>query len=158
MAATREHSLIMVKHDGVQRGLVGEVIKRFEQRGFKLVAVKFVQATRPQLESHYQDHKGKAFYESLLTYGTSGPALAMIWEGHGVIDAGRAILGATDPAKAQPGTIRGDYATAMGRNIVHGSDSDKAAKREIDIWFKPEEVVSWHRAGAQHLHDKYANE
>ncbi|CAF1012548.1 unnamed protein product [Adineta steineri] len=158
MAATRERSLILVKHDGVQRGLVGEVIRRFENRGFKLIGLKYVQATRAQLESHYEDHKGKDFFEPLLAYGSSGPAVAMVWEGHGVITAGRAILGATDPIKAQPGTVRGDYATAAGRNLVHGSDSEKAAKREVDLWFKAEELLTWHRAGAQHLHDKYSNE
>ncbi|CAF0863183.1 unnamed protein product [Adineta ricciae] len=155
MANTREHTFIMVKHDGVQRGLIGEIIRRFENRGFKLVAIKSIQATRAQLEVHYEDHKGKNYFESLLGYGSSGPAIAMVWEGHGVITAGRSILGATDPIKAQPGTIRGDYATAIGRNVVHGSDSEKAAKREIDVWFKPEEILTWHRAGAQHLHDKY---
>ncbi|UJR15971.1 hypothetical protein I4U23_002890 [Adineta vaga] len=155
MANTREHSFIMVKHDGVQRGLVGEIIRRFENRGFKLVAIKFIQATRAQLEIHYEDHKGKNYFEPLLAYGSSGPAVAMVWEGSGVITAGRSILGATDPIKAQPGTIRGDYATAMGRNVVHGSDSEKAAKREIDVWFKPEEILTWHRSGAEHLHDKY---
>jgi len=158
MANTREHSLVLVKHDGLQRGLVGEVIKRFEQRGFKLVGIKFIHPTRAQLENHYEEHKGKPFYEPLLAYGSSGPAVAMVWEGHGVITAGRALLGATDPIKAQPGTVRGDFATAAGRNIVHGSDSEKAAKREVDLWFKPEELLTYHRSGAQHLHDKYANE
>jgi len=158
MANVRENSLILVKHDGLQRGLVGEVIKRFENRGFKLVGIKFVHPTRALLEGHYEEHKGKNYFESLLTYGTSGPAVAMVWEGHGVVAAGRAILGATDPIKAGPGTVRGDYATSIGRNVVHGSDSEKAAKREVDLWFKPEELLTYHRAGAQHLHDKYTNE
>ncbi|CAF0719363.1 unnamed protein product [Adineta ricciae] len=143
MADANERSFIMIKPDGVQRGLVGDILRRFEQRGYKLVALKMIQAPRALLESHYEEHKGKKFYEPLLSYIGSGPVVAMVWEGLNVITVGRKMLGATDPAKSEPGTIRGDYAIVTGRNIVHGSDSDKAAKREIDLWFRPDEIANW---------------
>ncbi|CAF3409744.1 unnamed protein product [Rotaria sp. Silwood1] len=143
MAGASERTFIMVKPDGVQRGLVGDIIRRFEQRGYKLVALKMIQAPKALLESHYEEHKGKKFYEPLLTYIGSGPVVAMVWEGLNVISVGRKMLGATDPAKSEPGTIRGDYAIVTGRNIVHGSDSENAAKREIDLWFRPDEVSNW---------------
>jgi nucleoside-diphosphate kinase len=143
MAAANERTFIMVKPDGVQRGLVGEIIRRFEQRGFKLVALKLVQAPRALLENHYEEHKGKKFYEPLLAYISSGPVVAMVWEGLNVVSVGRKMLGATDPAKSEPGTIRGDFAIVTGRNIAHGSDSEKSAKREIDLWFRPDEVAQW---------------
>jgi len=143
MADASERTFIMVKPDGVQRGLVGDIIRRFEQRGYKLFALKMVQAPRALLENHYEEHKGKKFYEPLLTYIGSGPVVAMVWEGLNIISVGRKMLGATDPAKSDPGTIRGDYAIVTGRNIVHGSDSEKSAKREIDLWFRPDEVANW---------------
>jgi nucleoside-diphosphate kinase len=143
MADATERTFIMIKPDGVQRGLVGDIINRFEKRGYKLVALKLLQAPRVLLENHYEEHKGKKFYEPLLAYIGSGPVVAMVWEGLNVISVGRKMLGATDPAKSEPGTIRGDYAIVTGRNIVHGSDSEKAAKREIDLWFKPDEVANW---------------
>ncbi|CAF4707911.1 unnamed protein product [Rotaria sp. Silwood1] len=143
MAGASERTFIMVKPDGVQRGLVGDIIRRFEQRGYKLVALKMIQAPKALLESHYEEHKGKKFYEPLLTYIGSGPVVAMVWEGLNVISVGRKMLGATDPAKSEPGTIRGDYAIVTGRNIVHGSDSENAAKREIDLWFRKDEVSNW---------------
>ncbi|CAF2490506.1 unnamed protein product [Rotaria sp. Silwood2] len=143
MAGASERTFIMVKPDGVQRGLVGDIIHRFEQRGYKLVALKMIQAPKALLESHYEEHKGKKFYEPLLTYIGSGPVVAMVWEGLNVITVGRKMLGATDPAKSDPGTIRGDFGIVTGRNIVHGSDSESAAKREIDLWFRPDEVSNW---------------
>jgi len=143
MAANSERTFIMVKPDGVQRGLVGEVLKRFEQRGYKLVGLKLVQAPRALLESHYEEHKGKKFFEPLLAYIGSGPVVAMVWEGLSVISVGRQILGATNPANSAPGTIRGDFGIVVGRNIAHGSDSESAAKREIDLWFRPDELANW---------------
>ncbi|CAF0866298.1 unnamed protein product [Rotaria sordida] len=143
MAGASERTFIMVKPDGVQRGLVGEVLRRFEQRGYKLVALKMIHPPRALLESHYEEHKGKKFYDPLLAYIGSGPVVAMVWEGLNVITVGRKMLGATDPAKSDPGTLRGDYGIVTGRNIVHGSDSESAAKREIDLWFRPDEVSNW---------------
>nr|AFK46251.1 unknown [Lotus japonicus] len=143
MAGNSERTFIMVKPDGVQRGIVGDILRRFEQRGYKLVGLKLLQAPRALLESHYEEHKGKKFYEPLLSYIGSGPVVAMVWEGLNVISVGRKMLGATDPAKSEPGTIRGDYAIVTGRNIVHGSDSEKAAQREIDLWFRAEELANW---------------
>ncbi|CAF0879579.1 unnamed protein product [Adineta steineri] len=143
MAGANERSFIMIKPDGVQRGIVGDVIRRFEQKGYKLVGLKMIQAPRALLESHYEEHKGKKFFEPLLTYVGSGPCVAMVWEGLNVISVGRKMLGATDPSKAEPGTIRGDFSIVTGRNICHGSDSETAAKREIDLWFRPEEVANW---------------
>jgi len=143
MADAQERTFIMVKPDGVHRGLVGEIIRRFEQRGYKLVALKMVQAPRALLENHYEEHKGKKFYEPLLAYIGSGPVVAMVWEGLNVVSVGRKMLGATNPANSEPGTIRGDFAIVTGRNIAHGSDSEKSAKREIDLWFRPDEIAQW---------------
>ncbi|XP_061079836.1 nucleoside diphosphate kinase B [Conger conger] len=138
-----ESTFIAVKPDGVQRGLVGEIIKRFEQKGFKLVAMKFVQASEELLKEHYTDLKALPFYPGLVKYMNSGPVVAMVWEGLNVVKTGRVMLGETNPANSKPGTIRGDFCIEVGRNIIHGSDSVDSAKREIGLWFKPEEVVSY---------------
>nr|AFK73702.1 nucleoside diphosphate kinase [Ostrea edulis] len=143
MAANNERSFIMVKPDGVQRGLVGEIMKRFEQRGYKLVACKQMQASKQHLEKHYADLSSKGFFAGLVTYMASGPVVAMVWEGKDVVKTGRKMLGATNPLDSNPGTIRGDYCIDVGRNICHGSDSVESAKREIDLWFKPEEVMDY---------------
>merc|ERR1712032_1316228 len=131
-----ERTFIMIKPDGVQRGLVGEIIARFEKRGFKLVALKMVTASKEHLEEHYGDLKEKAFFPGLVKYMASGPVVAMVWEGKDVVKTGRVMLGATNPLSSAPGTIRGDYAIDVGRSICHGSDSVESAQKEIALWFK----------------------
>ena len=138
-----ERTFIMVKPDGVKRGLVAKIIKRFEQRGYKLVAMKFMKASEELLEQHYGDLKGKSFYKGLISFIGSGPVVPMVWEGKGVVKQGRVMLGETNPADSKPGSIRGDFSIDIGRNIVHGSDSVETAKKEVNLWFKPEELVSW---------------
>jgi nucleoside-diphosphate kinase len=133
----------MIKPDGVQRGLVGEIIKRFEQKGFHLVAMKFMWADESLLKKHYADLSSKPFFNGLVKYMNSGPVVPMVWEGTGVVKTGRVMLGETNPAASLPGTIRGDYCIEVGRNICHGSDSVEAAKKEIALWFKPEEQTKW---------------
>ncbi|KAJ3726267.1 nucleoside diphosphate kinase [Lentinula raphanica] len=140
--STKEQTYIMVKPDGVQRGLVGEIIARFEKRGFKLVAMKLVHATTEHLEKHYADLKGKPFFPGLIKYMASGPVVAMVWEGLDAVKTGRVMLGATNPLASAPGTIRGDYALAVGRNICHGSDAVESAQKEIALWF-PEGLVQY---------------
>eukprot|EP00088_Acartia_fossae_P034123 TRINITY_DN34_c0_g1_i1.p1 TRINITY_DN34_c0_g1~~TRINITY_DN34_c0_g1_i1.p1 ORF type:complete len:153 (+),score=47.24 TRINITY_DN34_c0_g1_i1:58-516(+) len=138
-----ERTFIMVKPDGVQRGIVGEIIKRFEQKGFKLVAMKLTQASVAHLEKHYADLSSKGFFRGLVEYMASGPVVAMVWEGLNVVKTGRVMLGETNPADSKPGTIRGDFCIQVGRNIIHGSDAVESANKEIDLWFKPEELCNW---------------
>ncbi|KAK6920573.1 Nucleoside diphosphate kinase-like domain [Dillenia turbinata] len=126
-----EETYIMVKPDGVQRGLVGEIISRFEKKGFKLTGLKLFQCPKDLAEEHYKDHKGKPFFPKLIGYITSGPVVCMAWEGIGVVASARKLIGATNPLNAEPGTLRGDLAVQTGRNIVHGSDSPENGKREI---------------------------
>ncbi|KAI9359560.1 nucleoside diphosphate kinase 2 [Zopfochytrium polystomum] len=135
----------MVKPDGVQRGLVGEIIKRFESKGFQLIALKLVSPGKAHLEQHYIDLKDKKFFPGLIEYMTSGPVVAMVWQGKNVVKSGRVLLGETNPLTSAPGTIRGDFAIDIGRNICHGSDSVESAEKEIALWF-PEGVVSYSRA------------
>ncbi|KAL3097870.1 hypothetical protein niasHS_000605 [Heterodera schachtii] len=142
----KERTFIAIKPDGVQRGLVAKIIKQFEQRGYKLVAMKLAKATVPHLEVHYQDLKDKPFFAGLVKYMASGPVVAMVWEGLDVVKQGRVLLGATNPLASAPGTIRGNFCIEMGRNICHGSDSVPSADREIAHWFKPEELVDWESA------------
>ena len=141
-----ERTFIMIKPDGVQRGLVGEIIKRFEQKGFKLVAMKLTQASVAHLEEHYADLSKKAFFGGLVKYMASGPVCAMVWEGLNAVKTGRVMLGETVPANSLPGTIRGDFAVEVGRNICHGSDAVESAQKEIALWFKAEELTSWEPA------------
>ncbi|XP_072415078.1 nucleoside diphosphate kinase [Chiloscyllium punctatum] len=143
MSGNKERTFIAVKPDGVQRGIVGEVIKRFEQKGFKLVAMKFLQAPKDLLEKHYCELSDKPFYPKLIKYMSSGPVVAMAWEGLNVVKTGRVMLGETNPADSKPGTIRGDFCIQVGRNIIHGSDSVESAKKEINLWFKSEELVEY---------------
>ena len=133
----------MVKPDGVQRGLVGEIIKRFEQRGYQLTALKLFQASEELLKQHYADLVSKPFFPGLLAYMTSGPVTCMIWEGDNVVKMGRQMLGATNPQASMPGTIRGDFSIQVGRNICHGSDSPENAEKEIGLWFKEGEICEW---------------
>merc|ERR1712062_54992 len=143
MAGNRERTFIMLKPDAVQRGLVGEIIKRFEQKGFKLVAMKMMHASVEHLEEHYADLSSKAFFPGLVKYMNSGPVVPMVWEGLNVVKTGRVMLGETIPAASAPGTIRGDFCIQVGRNICHGSDAVESAKKEIALWFKDEELVKW---------------
>ena len=140
-----ERTFLAVKPDGVQRGLVAEIIRRFEEKGYKLIGLKLMHVTREIAENHYGEHKGKGFFEGLVGFITSGPIVAMAWEGPNVILTARKMMGATNPANAEPGTIRGDFATDIGRNVIHGSDAPESAARELGIFFKPEELVSWNR-------------
>ncbi|KAI3710699.1 hypothetical protein L2E82_40488 [Cichorium intybus] len=142
-AAQMERTFIAIKPDGVQRGLISEIIARFERKGFKLVAIKLVTPTKSFAQKHYHDLKERPFFDGLCDFLSSGPVLAMVWEGEGVIKYGRKLIGATDPQKSEPGTIRGDLAVVVGRNIIHGSDGPETAKDEINLWFKPEEVTSY---------------
>ncbi|GMT18023.1 hypothetical protein PFISCL1PPCAC_9320 [Pristionchus fissidentatus] len=137
MAAREERTFIMVKPDGVQRSLVGEIMERFEQRGYKLVGMKMMTAPKELLEMHYHELRERPFFTKLMEYMGSGPVVAM---GMDVVSQGRAMLGATDPLKSAPGTIRGDYCQATGRNVCHGSDSKDSAAREIGLWFRDNEL------------------
>ncbi|XP_042505666.1 uncharacterized protein LOC122082271 [Macadamia integrifolia] len=142
-AAEMERTFIAIKPDGVQRGLISEILSRFERKGFKLVAIKLVVPSKEFAQKHYHDLKERPFFNGLCDFLSSGPVLAMVWEGEGVIKYGRKLIGATDPQKSEPGTIRGDLAVVVGRNIIHGSDGPETAKDEINLWFKPEELVSF---------------
>ncbi|MEJ1272201.1 NME/NM23 nucleoside diphosphate kinase 1 [Cricetulus griseus] len=141
--ANSERTFIAIKPDGVQRGLVGEIIKRFEQKGFRLVGLKFMQASEDLLKEHYIDLKDRPFFTGLVKYMHSGPVVAMVWEGLNVVKTGRVMLGETNPADSKPGTIRGDFCIQVGRNIIHGSDSVESAEKEIGLWFQPEELVDY---------------
>jgi nucleoside-diphosphate kinase len=140
-----ERTLVLVKPDGVQRGLIGEVIARLERRGLRLMAARFVQVSRELAETHYSVHQGKPFYEGLLKYITSAPVMAMAWEGPNAIAAVRQTMGATRPTEAAPGTIRHDFALEVGRNLTHASDSVENGAKEVALWFKPGELVEWQR-------------
>jgi nucleoside-diphosphate kinase len=133
----------MVKPDGVQRNLVGEVIRRFEAKGFTLVGLKLVQVSKELAEQHYGVHKERPFFAGLVSFITSSPVVATVWEGEGVIASARVLIGSTNPLTAPPGTIRGDFGISIGRNLIHGSDAPETAQQEISLWFKPEELVSW---------------
>lgn len=140
-----EKTLVLVKPDGVQRGLIGEVIARLERRGLRLVGAKFLQVSLELAETHYAVHKGKPFYEKLIKYITSAPVMAMAWEGPNAVAAVRQTMGATRPTEAAPGSLRHDFALEVGRNLTHGSDSVENGEIEVALWFKPEELVSWSR-------------
>lgn len=141
-----ERSYVMVKPDGVQRNLVGEVISRFEKKGLKLVGLKLMQIPEALAAKHYGEHEGKPFYGELISFITSGPVVAMVWEGLNAVAVIRTLLGKTNPAEAAPGTIRGDYAIFMGNNVVHGSDSPESGQRESNLFFSPQELVDYDKA------------
>ncbi|MGY6528722.1 MAG: nucleoside-diphosphate kinase [Cyanobacterium sp.] len=138
-----ERTFLMIKPDGVQRNLVGEVIKRLENKGFTLVGLKLMAVSQELAEKHYDVHKERPFFGSLVEFIISSPVVAMVWEGEGVVASARKIIGATDPLSAEPGTIRGDYGVNIGRNLIHGSDAIETAQREVSLWFKEEELCSW---------------
>jgi nucleoside-diphosphate kinase len=141
-----ERTFVMLKPDAVQRGLIGEIIQRFERRGLKIVAMKMVRLTPQFAHKHYAVHVGKPFFEGLIKYITSGPVVALVLEGTNAIEAARATMGATNPSRAAPGTIRADFGLEMGRNLVHGSDGPESAAFEIGLWFGDGETVEYARS------------
>ena len=143
-----QRTLILLKPDCVQRRLVGTLIQRFEQKGIRLAALKFVQASRELAEKHYAVHKGKPFYESLLSFLASGPVVAIVWEGREAVAVAREMMGKTDGAKSPPGTIRGDFGISVQNNLIHGSDSPENAALEIALWFSANELVSYQSSDA----------
>jgi len=138
-----EKTFIMVKPDGVQRNVIGNVVGRFEQKGFKLVGAKLMQVSNELAENHYGEHKERPFFGELVDFITSGPVFAMVWEGEEVISTARTMIGATNPAEATPGSIRGDLGVTVGKNIIHGSDSPESAEREINLFFNEDELVAY---------------
>ena len=140
-----ERTLVLVKPDGVQRGLIGEVIGRLERRGLRLIAAKFIQVSQELAETHYAIHKGKPFYDGLIKYITSAPVMAMAWEGPNAVAAIRQTMGATRPTEAAPGSIRHDFALEVGRNLTHASDSVENGEKEVALWFSAIELVDWKR-------------
>lgn len=141
-----ERTLIIIKPDGVQRGLVGTILSRLEQRGLKLVGMKLVAVSEELARRHYAVHEGKPFFPGLISYITSSPVVVLVAEGTNAVKVVRQLCGATNPADAGPGTIRGDFGLEIGRNLIHASDSVENGEQEIAIWFRPEELVSWERA------------
>jgi nucleoside-diphosphate kinase len=149
-----ESTLVLVKPDGVQRGLIGEIIARLERRGLKLTAAKYLQVSQELAETHYAVHKGKPFYDGLIRYITSAPVMAMVWSGPNAVAAVRQTMGATRPIEAMPGTIRHDFALEVGRNLTHASDLPENAEIEIKLWFKPSEIVEWKRSDDPWIFEK----
>ncbi len=141
-----EKTFVLVKPDGVQRGLIGEIISRLERRGLRLTAAKFMRVSRELAETHYAIHQGKPFYDGLIAYITSAPVMAMVWEGPNAVAAVRQTMGATRPTEAAPGTVRHDFGLEVGRNLTHASDSPENGEKEVALWFREEELVSWERA------------
>ena len=149
--APSQRTFLALKPDTVQRGLIGALLGRFEQRGFKVIGLKMLQPSRELAESHYEEHRGKAFYERACTFITSGPLVAAVLEGRGVIGATRAMIGGTEPLECAPGTIRFDYGAHWRRNLVHSSSDEQSAAREIALWFEPAEIVPWEPSLARWL-------
>jgi nucleoside-diphosphate kinase len=141
-----ERTYLMVKPDGVQRGLIGEIVSRLENKGFQMIGSKLMLMTKAQAEKHYAEHQGKPFFDELVSFITSGPVFAMVWQGDQVITISRMMIGKTNTLEALPGTIRGDYAVHTGLNIIHGSDSPDSAEKEINHFFHTEELITYTRA------------
>ncbi|KAG9640142.1 nucleoside diphosphate kinase, partial [Aureobasidium melanogenum] len=152
--SSSEQTFIAIKPDGVQRGLIGPIISRFENKGFKLSAIKLTTPGQEHLEKHYSDLSDKPFFRSLISYMSSGPICAMVWEGRDAVKTGRTLLGATNPLASAPGTIRGDFAIDVGRNVCHGSDTVENAQKEIALWFKKDELNSWKLAQNDWIYEK----
>ena len=146
-----ERTFLMLKPDAVQRGLVGTIITKFEAKGCKLVGLKLIQVDRALAEEHYAEHKGKGFFEPTVNYIMSSPVVAMVWEGKNIVALARELMGATNPANANPGSIRGAFAMDISRNIIHGSDSTTSAEREINLYFKPGELLDYKKIGEEWL-------
>ncbi|PCK20984.1 nucleoside-diphosphate kinase [Bacillus pumilus] len=138
-----DKTFLMVKPDGVERQLIGEIVSRFEKKGLQLVGAKLMSIPKEVAETHYGEHKEKPFFGELVSFITSGPVFAMVWQGEQVVDVTRQMIGKTNPKEALPGTIRGDYGLTVGKNIIHGSDSPESAEREINLFFKQEELTNW---------------
>ena len=149
----QERSYVMIKPDGVHRGLVGEILKRFENRGYKLLAMKMVAPERKMFETHYADLSTKKFFPGLIDYCLTGPVVATVWQGTNVVKTGRKIVGETDPFDSLPGTIRGDFCVEKGRNIIHASDCVEAAEKEINLWFTQEEICSWTKVDEKMIYE-----
>lgn len=150
-----EQTFIALKPDAVQRGYIGAIIERFERKGFKLVGLKLMQVPQELAERHYQEHREKPFFKGLVDFITSGPIVAMVWEGQNVVESARKMMGSTNPKDALPGTIRGDFAVDLGRNVIHGSDSTESAKREISLFFSLDELLSgWCRSTEQWVYEQ----
>ncbi|MCW5875773.1 MAG: nucleoside-diphosphate kinase [Anaerolineales bacterium] len=141
-----ERSLVLVKPDGVQRGLVGEVFSRLERRGLRLVGAKFLEVSKDLAKKHYAEHEGKPFYDGLIKYITSSPVMAMAWEGPNAVAAIRQTMGSTRPTEAAPGSLRHDFGLEVGRNLTHASDAPETGEREVKLWFDSDELVEWERA------------
>ena len=140
-----EKTFLMVKPDGVQRNLVGEIVSRFESKGYKLAGAKLMSVSQELAEQHYGEHKEKPFFGELVDFITSGPVFARVWEGENVISTARNMMGKTKPSEASPGTVRGDYGLTVGKNVIHGSDSPESAEREINLFFDQEEILSYEK-------------
>lgn len=147
-----EKTFLMVKPDGVQRGLVGEVISRLERKGFQLVAAKLMHITPELAEQHYAEHRERPFFGELVDFITSGPVMAMVWQGENIIATARKMMGATNPAEAAPGTIRGDFGVQVAMNIIHGSDSAESAAREIGLFFADDELIEYRKTNDQWIY------
>lgn len=143
-----ERTLVLIKPDGVQRGLVAEILGRFERRGLHLVALKLMAVEREVAEHHYAEHRGRPFFDAVIDFISSSPVVAMVWEAPNAVSLVRSMMGPTNSAVAPPGTIRGDLGVDIGQNVVHGSDSPSRAEEEIAIFFRPEELISWERGGS----------
>jgi nucleoside-diphosphate kinase len=141
-----ERTLVLIKPDGVQRGLIGEILARLERRGLRLVGAKFMQVTLDLAKTHYAIHEGKPFYDGLIAYITSAPVMAMVWEGPNAVAAVRQTMGATRPTEAAPGSVRHDFGLEVGRNLTHASDSVENGLTEVALWFSDQELVTWSRA------------
>jgi nucleoside-diphosphate kinase len=148
-----ERTYVMVKPDGVQRGLVGEIIARFEKRGYKLLALKLTSPSKQHLESHYADLSSRKFFPDLIAYMLMGPVVAMVWQGTSAVSTGRKIVGATNPLDSAPGTIRGDFCIETGRNIIHASDTVENAEKEIKLWFTDSEIQSWSKVDEKWVYE-----
>jgi nucleoside-diphosphate kinase len=151
--AERERSLVLAKPDAMQRGLAGEIIRRLEQRGLKIVGMKLMHIDETLAKRHYAEHEGKPFYASLVEYITSAPVVAMVFDGPAAIQAIRGAVGSTNPAEATPGSIRGDFGLERGKNLVHASDSVESGQRESALFFKPEEILDWERDSDAWIHE-----
>ena len=149
-----ERTLVFIKPDGVQRGLVGEIITRLERRGLCLLAAKFMNVSQELARTHYAIHEGQKFYEGLIAYITSSPVMAMVWEGPDAVAAVRQTMGSTKPLEAAPGTVRHDFGLRIGRNLTHASDKLETAIKEIELWFKPEEIIPWARSNDPWIYEE----
>uniref|UniRef100_A0A8C3Y7W4 Nucleoside diphosphate kinase n=1 Tax=Catharus ustulatus TaxID=91951 RepID=A0A8C3Y7W4_CATUS len=153
LGGVNERTFVAIKPDGVQRRLVGEIIRRFERKGLQLVGMKLLQASEELLKEHYISLQDRPFYSRLVKYMSSGPIVAMVWQGLDVVKTVRTMIGETNPAESRPGTIRGDFCVEVGKNVIHGSDSVESAQQEISLWFRPEELPCWEDTAARWIYE-----